>query len=136
MLEVFDGFVAAVNTETKIPFRKEHNGNYISTIKFKDDQEQKVLVFLDKDEAGDSTVNYYSKICDMDEHESEHQSLSIFRDALSLNISLTYGAIAFVENSLVIHQTYFLQNLDPQRFIKSLLYVAAKANELKEVFNK
>ncbi len=134
MSKIFDAFVAAVNTETKIPFHKESDGNYIATIEFKNDQKQKVLIFLDRDEAGDSTVNYYSKICDIDKSENQHESLSIFRDALELNISLTYGAIAFVRNSLVIHQTYFLQNLDPQRFMKSLLYVAAKANELEEVF--
>ena len=131
MLKVFDGFIAAVNTETKIPFYKESDGNYVAHVDFENGQGQDVLVFLDTDESGDNTINYYSKVCKVDQ-----ETIDLFKKALEMNVSLAYGALALMESSLVIHQSYFLQNLDPQRFIKSLLYVAAKASELKEVFDK
>ena len=131
MLEVFDGFIAALNTETKIPFFKESAGRYIAEVSFEENRKQKVLLFLDTDDAGDSTINYYSKICEMPDPD-----IHTCRAALELNVTLTYGAVALMEGSLVIHQTYFLKDMDPQRFMKSLLYVAAKADELEELFTK
>ena len=131
MLKAFDGFIAAINTETKIPFRKESDGNYVAHVNFEGAQEQDVLIFLDTDESGDNMVNYYSKVCNV-----EHDAMDLFKKALEMNVSLAYGAVALMENSFVIHQSYFLQDLDPQRFIKSLLYVAAKASELGEIFAK
>ena len=129
MLEAFDGFIAAVNTETKIPFYKESDGHYIAEISFEEGRKQKVLIFVDTDDAGDSTINYYSKICKL-----QSSDLITFKTALELNVTLTYGAVALMDGSLVIHQTYFLKDMDPQRFMKSLLYVAAKADELEELF--
>ena len=131
MLEAFDGFIAALNTETKIPFFKESAGRYTAEISFEEDRKQKVLVFLGTDDSGDSTINYYSKICKMPD-----PNIDTCRAALELNVTLTYGAVALMEGSLVIHQTYFLKDMDPQRFMKSLLYVAAKADELEELFTK
>lgn len=128
MINVFDGFIAAVSTETRIPFEKEEEGRYRATVSFANGRKQNVLVLLDKDDMGDPTINYYSIICDL-----ETDDVDLFKTALQLNVSLTYGSVALLDGSLIVHHTYFLNNLDPQRFIKSLLYVAAKADELEEV---
>jgi len=127
MLEIFDGFIAAIGTETKLTFNKESDNTYSTNLEFEGGRKQKVLVFLDTDDTGDSTVNYYSIICRVNEDDIE-----LYKKALALNTSLTYGAIALMDDSLVIHQTYYMKDMDPERFIKSLFYVAAKADELEE----
>jgi hypothetical protein len=128
MLEIFDGFINAVSTEFHIPFKKEADGEYSAMVEFEGGRHQKVLVTFDKDDAGDAMINYYSVICQLDDPSQE-----LYREALLLNTTLTYGAIAMMEdNSLIMHQATFLKDLDPQRFIKSLTYVAAKADELEE----
>ncbi len=131
MLEIFDGFIAAINTETKIPFHKEADGKYSANITFEGGRKQKVIVSLGKDESGDSVLNYCSNIKKLEEKDS-----ALFKEVLTLNASLTYGAIAIMKDTFVIHQTYFVKDLDPQRFMKSLLYVAAKADELEDIFKK
>ena len=127
MLELFDGFIAAVSTETHIPFHKEADGKYSAKIEFEGGRHQKVFVTLDQDDQGDPTINYHSVICKIKENDVE-----LFKDALKMNTSLTYGAIALLNDSLIVHQTYFLRSMEPQRFLKSLSYVAAKADELEE----
>ncbi|MDH5717442.1 MAG: YbjN domain-containing protein [Spirochaetia bacterium] len=127
MLEIFDGFIAAITTETKIPFIKEEDGKYYANIEFEGGRKQRVLVSLGKDDANDPLVHYYSVICKIKEDD-----LSLYKDALKINVNLDYGAIALLDDSMVIHQTMFLEDMDPKRFIKSLLYVAAKADELEE----
>ncbi|MES0489043.1 MAG: hypothetical protein ABUK01_03565 [Leptospirales bacterium] len=130
MLEAFDGFIAAVSSELKIPFQKEDDGEYTANIDFEGGRHQKVWVTLDRDEAGDPIINYYSHICKI-----AQDNLEIFKEALSLNTSLTYGATALMgDDNLIMHQATFLKDMDPQRFIKSLFYVAAKADELEEQF--
>ena len=127
MLEAFDGFIAAISTETKIPFIKETDGRYFSNIEFEGGRKQRVLVSLGKDDADDPLVHYYSVICKV-----KKDDLNLYKDSLKINTNLDYGAIAILDDSLIIHQTMFLKDMDPQRFIKSLLYVAAKADELEE----
>ncbi len=129
LLEIFDGFIAAIQVEMNIHFIKETENRYFADIPFEGERLQKVLVFLDEDSTGDSTVNYYSVICKINTDE-----VTTLLNALELNLSLDYGSIALMEEMLVIHQTYFVKDLDPERFIKSLFYVAAKANELQDLF--
>jgi len=128
MLEIFDGFINAVASEFHIPFKKEADGEYSALVEFEGGRHQKVLISFDKDDQGDPMINYYSIICQLTDPSPE-----LFREALLLNTTLTYGAIAMMDdNSLIMHQATFLKDLDPQRFIKSFLYVAAKADELEE----
>ena len=130
MLEIFDGFIGAVSTELQIPFHKERDGEYSTIIEFEGGRRQKVLISFDKDESGDPMINYYSVICKL-----EVEAPELFKQSLMMNTSLTYGAIALLEdNSLIMHQATFIKDMDPQRFIKSLLYVAAKSDELEEEF--
>lgn len=129
MFKIFDGFIAAVSTETKIPFLKDENGNYTANIEFSNDRRQKVFVTLDKDESGDGIVRYYSVICHLPEKQ---HSLELFRDALQAGVYFDYGAIGLMDSTLIVFQTVLLNNLQARTFIKSLVYVAAKADELEE----
>ena len=131
MLELFDGFLAAVSTETHIPFHKEANGKYHAHVEFEGGRHQNVLITMGEDDMGDATINFYSVICKV-----PSDNCDLLKDALRLNISLTYGSIALMDDSLIIHRTYFLQDIEPERFLKSLIYVAAKADELEEVMIK
>ncbi|MDH4199117.1 MAG: YbjN domain-containing protein [Spirochaetia bacterium] len=128
MLEIFDGFIDAVSSEFHIPFKKENDGEYSAMVEFEGGRHQRVLISFGRDDQGDPMISYYSVICKLDE-----PSPDLFREALLLNTNLTYGAIALMDdNSLIMHQATFLKDLEPQRFIKSFLYVAAKADELEE----
>jgi len=128
MLEIFDGFINAVASEMQIPFKKENDGEYSAFVEFEGGRHQRVLVSFEKDDQGDPMINYYSVICKLKDPSPE-----MFREALLMNTSLTYGAIALMDDdSLIMHQATFLKDMDPQRFIKSFLYVAAKADELEE----
>jgi len=130
MLELFDGFISAVGTELKLDFKKESDGEYSTNIEFEGGRHQRVWIVLDTDESGDPMVSYYSVICKL-----ENENPALYKEALNLNTTLTYGAIAlFNEKSLIMHQATFLKDMDPQRFVKSLFYVAAKADELEEQF--
>lgn len=133
MLKIFDGFVAAISSETKIPFFKDDNNNYTATLEFDNDRKQKVFITFDKDEAGDGIIRYYSVICHLNEQQ---HSLELFRDALRYSSSLDYGAVALMENVLVLVQTAMFVNLEVRSFMKSLIYVAAKADELEEALVK
>lgn len=130
MVKAFDGFIAAVSAEMNIPFHKEKDGEYSSDIEFEGGRHQKVRVTLGKDDSGDPTINYYSNICKLTEELSTN--LKLLTDSLKMNAILTYGAVAISKNDLIIHQTYYLKDMDPIRFVKSLLYVAARADELEE----
>lgn len=133
MLKTFDGFIAAVSTETKIPFHGDEEGKYTAELQFDNGRGQKVFVVLDTDEAGDGIVRYYSVICQLSE---EQQTLELFRDLLKLSVSFDYGAIGLTGNTLIISQTVMLKTLEVSNFMKSLIYVAAKADELEETFVK
>jgi len=128
MLEIFDGFISAVSTELQIPFKKERDGEFSANIEFEGGRHQKVLISFDTDDQGDPMINYYSVICKLEQDNPE-----LFKESLLMNTALTYGSIALMDdNSLIMHQATFIKDMDPQRFIKSLLYVAAKADELEE----
>lgn len=133
MLKIFDGFIAAISSETKIPFHKDENNNYTATLEFENNRTQKVFITFDKDEAGDGIIRYYSVICHLKE---EQHSVDLFRDALRYSSSLDYGAVALMQNVLVLVQTKMLINLEVRSFMKSLIYVAAKADELEEALVK
>ena len=130
MLEVFDGFIAAVSTETKIPLKKEGEGRYSAVVDFEGGRHQNVLITLDEDNTGDPIISFFSII-----QKGVKENLRLYKDALTMNASLTYGAIALTDDALIVQRTYWLQNMDPQRFIKSLIFVAAKADELEEILN-
>jgi hypothetical protein len=49
---------------------------------------------------------------------------------------LDYGAFALLNDMLVLRNTSLLKDCDPHRFVKVLLYIAAKADELEELFVK
>ena len=59
-------------------------------------------------------------------------SAELYKYALLLNASLEYGAIALVDKSLILRGSMLLKNCEPERFIKSLFYIAAKADEIEE----
>ncbi len=130
MLEVFDGFIAALNTETNIPFIKESDGKYSATVNFEEKRKQLVRIELCKDESDDLMITLSSSVCLLKEKENP----DVYRYALELNNALTYAALTLKNGYLTVYRAYFLRSLDPQRFIKSLLYVAAKADELEEAF--
>ena len=58
----------------------------------------------------------------------------LFKYALQLNASIILGGLALINDNLVLRDSLLLQNCDPRRFVKSLTYIAAKADELEEVF--
>lgn len=127
MLNLFDGFIAAVRSETHIDFEKTEEGTYIARVEFEGGRKQKVLVSLGKDDAGDSTIEYFSKVCHVPEGNPE-----FFKNALKTNVSLTYCGLALMNDELILQGTTVLQDLDPQVFIKYLSYVAAMADQLEE----
>ncbi|RME91473.1 MAG: hypothetical protein D6767_05185, partial [Candidatus Hydrogenedentota bacterium] len=126
MLELFDGFIAAVATETHIPFKKEKDGHYFANVEFEGGRHQKVFVSLGEDEQGDPIIEYYSHVGSLPKKDAD-----LLYRLLETNLKLTYGAIALKDDTIIIHQSYFLKTLDPERFLKSLVYVAAKADELE-----
>ena len=130
MVELFDGFIAAVSTETGIHFKKEADGRYQARVEFEGGRHQAVLVTLDEDEVGDPLISYFSIVA-----KKVRDDLKLFKEALELNASLTYGTLAFIDSSFILKHVNLLENLDPQRFIKSFLYIAAKADELEELLN-
>lgn len=54
----------------------------------------------------------------------------LFKYALKLNATIDYSAIALMNETLVLKNTLLLEDCDPHQFMKSLIYVAAKADEL------
>jgi len=130
-MEVFDGFISAIASEFKIRFHKDAEGSYITNIEFDNDRSQEVLITLRKDESGDRTISYYSVIGKLKKDLCE-----LYKYSLQLNANLDYGSVALVNDTLILHQAILLKDCDPMRFMKSLTYIAAKADELEELLIK
>lgn len=130
-MQVFDGFIAAIATEFKIDFHKDSEGAYSANIEFENNRSQEVLVTLGKDESGDRVIHYYSVVVKLKKDSSE-----LYKYALQLNSTLDYASLVLMNNNLVLKDSILLHHCEPQRFMKSLFYIAAKADELEEIFMK
>lgn len=126
-MQVFDGFIAAIASELKINFNKKSDGKYTADIVFDNNRHQEVLIRLGKDDSGEKVVQYYSVIC-----EIKNETIGTYKFALKANSTLDYGAVALIDNTLVIHCSTAIKKVEPETFIKSLFYIAAKADELEE----
>lgn len=126
-MEIFDGFISAVAKDFRIKFHKDGKGHYSTTIEFDNNRSQEVLITLRKDESGDGLISYYSVICKLKKDLCE-----LFKYALQINSTLDYGSISLMDGKLVLINSLLLQDCDPRRFMKSLTYIAAKADELEE----
>ncbi len=131
-MEIFDGFISAVASELKIPFHKSKEGEYTATIEFDNGRSQDINVSLRKDESGDRIINYSSTIG----HVTEKTEADIFKTCLRLNKKFDYGALALVDETLIMYNSIMLEDIAPKRFIKSLFYIAAKADEIEEIIIK
>jgi hypothetical protein len=120
-----------VASEFKIRFNKDDKGNYTTNIQFDNNRSQEILVTLSRDEAGDRIINYYSVIGRL-----KRDLCELYKYSLQQNTTLDYGSIALLNDTLVLRSTVLLQDCDPHRFVKSLTYIAAKADELEELFVK
>jgi len=130
-MQAFDGFISAVASEFNIRFHKDENGNYTTKIKFEGDRSKDILISLTNDESGDRIINYYSIIGILRRDLAE-----LYKFCLEQNASLDYGAFALLNDMLVLRNTSLLKDCDPHRFVKVLLYIAAKADEIEELFMK
>jgi hypothetical protein len=130
-MEIFDGFISAIASELKIPFHKDEEGHYTATIEFDNGRSQDMLVTLRLDESGDRVINYHSEIM-----EIKNDMPDLYKYCLKLNNTFDYGSLALRENTLVMYNSILLEECDPVRFIKSLIYIAAKADELEEMLLK
>ena len=130
-MDVFDGFIAAIAKEFKIKFNRDTEDAYTTNIEFENDRSQEVLVTLTNDESGDRIINYYSIIGKL-----KMDSFELYKYSLQLNSTLDYGALALLDDTLILRNSILLHHCEPQRFIKSLIYIAAKADELEEIFIK
>ncbi len=130
-MEVFDGFIAAIASEFKLKFHKDSEGAYTTLISFDNNRSQQVLITLSKDEVGDRIVNYYSIVGKLKGDFGE-----LYKFALQTNSSLLFGAMALVDDTLILRDSMLLQECDPRRFMKSLTYIAAKADEIEEMLLK
>ena len=126
-MDVFDGFISAVAKEFRIKFHKDSQGGYSTRIEFDNNRSQDVLITLRSDESGDRIINYYSIVCKLKKDVCE-----LYKYSLQMNSTLDYGAIALLDEKLVLLNSILLQDCDPRRFMKSLTYIAAKADELEE----
>jgi hypothetical protein len=127
MMEVFDGFISAIASEFKIRFHKDMQGSYTTDIEFDNNRSQEVLVTLSRDESGDRIINYYSIIGKLKKDLCE-----LYKYCLQLNTTLNYGSLALLDGTLILRNSILLKDCDPVRFMKSLSYIAAKADELEE----
>ncbi|HOO70256.1 MAG TPA: hypothetical protein PK926_00735 [Spirochaetota bacterium] len=127
-MEVFDGFISAIASEFKIKFHKDAEGSYTTRIDFENGRNQEVLVTLSNDESGDRIINYYSVVGKLKKDLCE-----LYKYALQLNSTFDYGALALLDNTLVLRNSILLEDCDPIRFMKSLTYIAAKADEMEEM---
>jgi len=128
IMEIFDGFISAVASDFKIKFFKDSEGSYSTTIEFENDRSQDILVNLALDESGDRIITYYSIIGTLKKDLCE-----LYKYSLQLNTTLDYGYIALLNNTLILRNSILLQDCDPRRFMKSLTYIAAKADEFEEI---
>ena len=130
-MEVFDGFISAIASEFKTRFHKDAEGSYTTTIEFDNNRSQDVLITLAKDESGDRIINYFSIIGKIKKDLCE-----LYKYCLQLNATLDYGAIGLMSDTLVLKNSIMLKDCDPIRFMKSLTYLAAKADEMEELLIK
>jgi hypothetical protein len=130
-MEVFDGFIAAIASEFKIKFHKDAEGIYSTVLDFDNNRSQQVLITLTKDEADDRVINYYAIIAKLKNDLAE-----LYKYSLQLNSTLIYAAIALLGDKLILRNSLLLRDCDPTRFMKSLTYIAAKADELEEILLK
>ncbi len=130
-MEIFDGFISAIASELKIPFHKDSDGNYTTHIEFEDGGAQDVLVALRLDESGDRVINYYSSVATLSKEMPD-----LYKLCLEMNMSFDYGSLALQDNTLIMYNSIMMEDIEPVRFIKSLVYIAAKADELEEMFMK
>ena len=128
-MEAFDGFIAAIGSEFNLQFIKDSEGAYTTNIEFENGRKQEILITLSNDESGDRIIHYYSVIAKL-----KQDSNDLFKYALELNSALDYGAIVLMNEALVLRESILLHHCEPQRFMKSLSYIAAKADELEEIF--
>jgi hypothetical protein len=126
-MQIFDGFIAAIASEFNITFHKTDEGSYKTLIEFEDDRSQEVLVTLAWDESEDRMIHYYSIITQLKSDNNE-----LYKYALETNATLDYGALAIMDNTLVLRNSILLEECEPKRFLKSLVYIAARADELVE----
>lgn len=131
MLKAFHEFLSAVGEETRTTFTDCGEGSYVGTVEFDSGQAKKVLIELDKDEAGDSQVTYYSLVLKKGSWPTANAH-QLYQALLEYNSMLSYGALALFEGDIILRNATFIKDLDPERFIKSYYYVAAKASELSE----
>ena len=130
-MEIFDGFISAIASEFKLKFHKDAEGSYSTTLEFENGRNQEILVTLSKDESGDRIINYYSVVVSLKKDLCE-----LYKFSLQLNATFDYGALALLNNTLVIRNSILLEDCDPIRFMKSLTYIAAKADEMEELLIK
>ena len=60
----------------------------------------------------------------------------LYKYSLQLNTTIHYGALSLLNDTLILKTSLFLMDCEPARFMKSLTYIAAKADELEELFIK
>ena len=130
-MEMFDGFISAIAGEFKIRFHKDEDGNYTTNIEFEDGRSQEMFITLSEDESGDGIIKYYSVIGKLKRDLSE-----LYKFLLQQNVMLDYGSIALLNDALVIRSSILLDECNPHQFMKSLVYIAAKADEFEEMFSK
>jgi hypothetical protein len=130
-MQVFDGFIAAIASEFKMKFHKVEDGIYRTVLEFEDNRKQEVVISLDHDESGDRVISCVSTIAKVKADHSE-----LFKYALKLNATIDYCAIALKNETLVLKNTLLLEDCDPHQFMKALIYVAAKADELEEMLTQ
>jgi hypothetical protein len=127
-MEVFDGFISAIASEFKIRFHKDAQGSYTTHIEFDNNRSQEVLITLTKDESGDRIINYYSIVGKLKKDLCE-----LYKYCLQMNTTLDYAALALLDDTLILRNSLLLKDCDPVRFMKSLSFIAAKADELEEL---
>ena len=130
-MEVFDGFIAAVASEFKIKFHKDSQNVYTTKLEFENDRSQEVLITLSKDESGDRVINLYSVVVKLKDDFFE-----LYKYSLQLNATINYGALSLLNDTLILKTSLLLKDCEPARFMKSLTYIGAKADELEELFVK
>lgn len=128
IMQVFDGFIAAIASEFKLKFHKTEDGVYTTKIEFENDRSQEVLITLGWDEAEDRLIHYYAIVAKLKADYGE-----LYKYALKTNSTLDYGALGLLNDTLILRNSILLEDCDPKRFIKSLIYIAAKADELEEL---
>ena len=134
-MQMFDEFILAVETETKLKFYKdegeEEKNSYYTNVSFQENTTQKIFVSIKKDETGDLCMQFFSKVCKLEDSSYEY-----LKNILEINTNISYGALCLKNSNIIFCYSYYVQDLDPKEFIKILYYAAAKADELEEKLQK